>query len=194
MMAVEPRSPRAVLIADGDRDTRARYRAAFDRAAYAVHESEDGAEALGKAICHRPDLVVTETRLRRIDGFSLCQLLRDDPTTRDMAIIVVSSSANEIEMARARNVGADAVLGKPCAPETLLDAVQHLQPRNPAAVQPPVVAPPVLECPVCQSRLIYEQSHTGGVKSAPEQWDDFRCPRCGPYQYRRRTRKLKATT
>jgi CheY-like chemotaxis protein len=193
MMGTEGRMPRAVLIADGDRDTRARYRAAFDRAAYAVHESEDGAEALGKAICHRPDIVVAETRLRRIDGFSLCQLLRDDPATRDMSIIVVSSNANAIEMARAKNVGADFVLGKPCSPETLLEAAQRLRPRDSAAPPLALVTPPTLECPVCQSRLIYEQSHTGGVKSSPEQWDDFRCPKCGPYQYRRRTRRLKAT-
>src|SRR5436190_22922371 len=76
--AVKPFS--TVLIADGDAEVRAQYRAAFSQAAEAIHESEDGAEALGKAICHLPDLLVAETRLRRIDGLSLCRLLRDDPT------------------------------------------------------------------------------------------------------------------
>jgi CheY-like chemotaxis protein len=183
-----------VLIADADAEIRAQYRAAFVEAAEAVHESEDGAEALGKAICHRPDLVVAETRLRRIDGLSLCQLLRDDPTTRHVSIIVVTSASSAEELSRAQIVGADRVLQKPCTPERLLDAARDLRHdvAAPVRVALPSYTPLPLECPVCHSKLVYQKSHLGGVKNTREQWDDYECPMCGPYQYRQRTRKLKA--
>jgi hypothetical protein len=42
--------------------------------------------------------------------------------------------------------------------------------------------------------LVYRHSHTGGVNArSQEQWDYLQCSSCGPYQYRHRTRKLKAT-
>ena len=57
----------------------------------------------------------------------------------------------------------------------------------------PPMAPPALHCPSCQSLLVYEHSQTGGVNErSSEQWDYFRCVACGPYQYRHRTRKLRA--
>jgi hypothetical protein len=58
----------------------------------------------------------------------------------------------------------------------------------------PPRTPPPLICPVCNARLTYTYSHTGGVNAeSPEQWDYFQCATCGPFQYRHRTRKVKAT-
>src|SRR4051812_38298006 len=119
----------SVLIVDGDADTRALYREVFNPVAVTVEESEDGAEALGKAICLRPALVIMETRLRRIDGFSLCGLLRTEPATRSAAIIVVSSSATAADAARAIESGANEVIAKPCTPEALIAAAKAVYDR-----------------------------------------------------------------
>jgi CheY-like chemotaxis protein len=56
----------------------------------------------------------------------------------------------------------------------------------------PPSAPPALVCPVCDDPLAYEHSHVGGVSALnAEQWDYYCCGRCGPFQYRQRTRKLR---
>ena len=56
----------------------------------------------------------------------------------------------------------------------------------------PPAPPPALKCPLCDAALEYKQSHLGGVSEKhPEQWDEFVCERCGLFQYRHRTRKLK---
>lgn len=56
----------------------------------------------------------------------------------------------------------------------------------------PPSAPPSLTCPSCDAVLKYEQSYIGGVSVRhPEQWDYFTCDRCGLFQYRHRTRKLR---
>jgi CheY-like chemotaxis protein len=225
----------SVLIVDGDPDTRALYAAIFGPISRNVYEAEDGAEALGKAICHRPALIVMETYLRRIDGVALCQLLRSDPATRSASIIVLTSAASPGDHVRAIKAGANQVLVKPCTPEALIACAQQLcdvaappvqmsqpsqrLPRAPHAEVPaeataasaprkrsrsrtflreltttPPTLPPPLHCPTCDAMLIYGHSHIGGVnESIAEQWDYFRCERCGPYQYRHRTRKLRAT-
>ena len=56
----------------------------------------------------------------------------------------------------------------------------------------PPTAPPELRCASCKTLLVYEYSYVGGVRSEPpDQWDYYRCPRCGPMEYRQRTRKLR---
>lgn len=235
-MPIDPRSlplaapaPRpTVLVADADADTRALYRAIFPPHEYDVVECDDGAEALGLALARRPDLVITETHLTRIDGFELCRLLRGDPMTRTMPIVVVTTSAGSGDHARAMQAGATCVLVKPCAPEAVVAAatrvLDELQlqgegaalpasdphaaaPAAPQVFKPrrrsrgfqrhvtttPPSEPPDLRCPRCDQGLVYGHSHIGGVNAeASEQWDYFACRHCGNFQYRHRTRKLKA--
>lgn len=222
-----------ILIVDADGDTRALYRAIFPAHAYDVEECDDGAEALGSAIGRRPDLIITETHLSRIDGFALCRLLRAEPITRTVPILVVTSAAGSGDAARALQAGASQVLVKPCDPDAVVDAARRaldragqgadeatelprdgaVTERPLAAVPPPAPvkrrgrsrgfhrhittspssAPPELRCPQCDSGLVYQHSHIGGVNAqASEQWDYFNCRQCGTYQYRHRTRKLKA--
>ena len=58
----------------------------------------------------------------------------------------------------------------------------------------PSASPPALHCPVCNAGLAYQFSHIGGVSARhPEQWDYYACPSlCGTFEYRQRTRKLRA--
>jgi len=200
------------------------YRAMLDSSAYAVEECEDGAEALGKAINDKPDLVVASVRLARIDGMALCRLLRSDPATRAIKIVLLTSTSHPAETLRAKTAGADVTLEAPCTVEAIADALRQATERPDgeaaAAAQPPVqdaptaeprrrprvrtfrreqtttppLAPPALHCPACQAPLSYQHSQTGGVNDRSfEQWDYFRCQSCGPFQYRHRTRKLRAT-
>ena|SRR5438067_6076880 len=111
-----------ILIVDADPDTRLLYRTVLADVAAMVVEAADGAEAFGKAICQRPDVILTETRLGRIDGYTLCSYLRSDRTTRSSAIVVVTSAAHPAEIARATRAGADEVIVKPCLPEAVVEA------------------------------------------------------------------------
>ena len=57
----------------------------------------------------------------------------------------------------------------------------------------PPLQPPVLRCPLCDARLVYHDSHLGGVNAShPEQWDYYECPsKCGAFQHRQRTRMVR---
>jgi len=117
---------RTILVVDGDDDTREQYRQSFALAGWDVVEASDGREALTKALIRPPTLVVTETRLRFVDGYALCEILRRDRTTADVPILVVTAESRPVHIERARNAGADGVLIKPTTPEQLWTETQRL--------------------------------------------------------------------
>jgi two-component system, cell cycle response regulator DivK len=115
-----------VLICDPDVDTRGLYRESVTHAGWRVDEAEDGRDALAKALARQPALVITETRVPLLDGFTLCELLRRDSLTRQAPILVVTGDAYPLHVLRARAAGADAVLVKPCLPDRLLREMERL--------------------------------------------------------------------
>src|SRR5262245_59964493 len=110
----------SVLIVDPDSDTRLLYRTVFGEIAHSIVEAEDGAEALGKAICASPSVILTETRLRGLDGYALCQQLRREIRTRAATIVIVTATV-PVEIVRATTAGADGIVSKPCLPDALVD-------------------------------------------------------------------------
>ena len=81
------------LVAEPHDDTRALYRMCLEHSGWETLEAEDGATALSLAYSHRPTLLLTELRLPRIDGYSLINLLKRDPATAGMTIVVVTADA-----------------------------------------------------------------------------------------------------
>ncbi len=66
-----------------------------------------------------------------------------------------------------------------------------MQPRRARFTTTPDTPPPLLDCPHCQRPLVYRQTVYNGVNPL-ERWDHFDCRRCGPFEYRQRTRVIKS--
>ena len=64
--------------------------------------------------------------------------------------------------------------------------------RSPTFTSTPDTPAPQLMCPRCDSPLVYRQTVISGVQPI-ERWDYFECRKCGPFVYRDRTRKLRAS-
>jgi CheY-like chemotaxis protein len=127
--------PPLALLVDRNSDTRRMYAEFLTYAPYEIDEAEDGREALAKALTRHPDIIVTETRLPGMNGFELCDLLRRDSATQDIRILFVTADAYESDVRHAEQSGADAVLVKPCLPETLLFEIRRLLAESPDALQ-----------------------------------------------------------
>jgi two-component system chemotaxis response regulator CheY len=210
--------PKLALIAEPSVDTFNLYKTYLVPRRYVVEHAATGPEALAKALADPPDVMIVETQLPIIDGFALCALLREDPQTKRLPIVMIAADQRPFEFDRARRAGASAVLVKPCLPDVLFTELARLdeQPPRPAdthAVRSaanaharansrryeryrtttPPQAPPALRCPQCDGALQYEDSYVGGVtQKFAEQWDQFRCASgCGTFQYRHRTRRLR---
>jgi len=114
-----------ILIADPDEDNRALYHQALRAAGYAVTEASDGRAALIEALTRPPALLLIELRLPLVDGYGLCEVLRRDPGTRSVPILVVTAETGERELRRIRDAGANAVLVKPAVPDAVLREVER---------------------------------------------------------------------
>ena len=124
-----PAVVRLALLVDHDPDTRRMYAEYLAFGAWSVDQASDGREALAKAIAGRPDVIVTESRLPGISGFDLCSILKQDPATRSIPIVMVTADAFAADLQHGLTAGADAILVKPCLPETLAGEIQRLLTR-----------------------------------------------------------------
>jgi CheY-like chemotaxis protein len=208
------RAPRFVLFVDPDADTHDLYRAFLVPRGYIVEHAQEGRFALARGLASPPDILVTEARVPGIDGIALCALLRADPVTATVPVVVMTTDARPALHEAAYRAGATRVLVKPCLPDQLWRALQDIQegrytPVHRLAIEErlartrardhqryvttlPPLSPPPLRCPQCDATLAYDRSHVGGVTARfSEQWDYYRCPTgCGDFQYRHRTRKV----
>ena len=126
----DPLTSTHILVVDPDSDTRVRHAMMLRPVSTDIEEAPDGAEALGRALVRPPQLVVSETRLPRIDGYSLCRILRESPRTEGVRVLFVTSTARPSDVARAAASGADELLVKPCAPADLRATAERLLVRS----------------------------------------------------------------
>jgi CheY-like chemotaxis protein len=97
--------------------------AEFLRIDFTVVEAEDGISALEAMRATRPDIVVTDLSLPRMDGFELMAHMRADERLREVPIIALSGYSGADHEERARQAGSSLVLKKPCLPDDLARAV-----------------------------------------------------------------------
>ena len=83
---------------------------------YDVLVARDGEEALALAYAERPDLVLLDVGLPKVDGLEVCRRLRAEPETRGMTIVMLSARAAEEDRAASMAAGADDYLTKPFRP------------------------------------------------------------------------------
>lgn len=114
---------RRVLVVDDLDDTRELFAMFLRDAGYIVDEARDGEDALAAVIVHRPDAIVMDIAMPRLDGVEATRRLKEDPRTASIPIVIVTAHATKSEASRARAAGADAVLTKPCFREDLVAEV-----------------------------------------------------------------------
>lgn len=95
----------------------------LDEAGFTVEFAADGLTALERVQQLRPDIVITEVLVPRMDGLALCRSIKADATLKQTVVLVFSILAVQ---ARAREAGADAFLMKPLAEKRLVDTVREL--------------------------------------------------------------------
>ena len=87
--------------------------------------ARDGLEALARIARDRPDVVVADLDMPRLDGAELCQRIKADPETREIPVILVTSGDEAQQRARAVRAGADDVIAKPISRIALIQAVNR---------------------------------------------------------------------
>jgi two-component system phosphate regulon response regulator PhoB len=99
-------------------------------AGYEVTTAGDGAEALNKARRIQPNLVILDVMMPEIDGMEVCKLLRRDPATSSIPIIMLTAKASEVDRVLGLELGADDYVVKPFSPRELVLRVKKLLERG----------------------------------------------------------------
>ena len=119
-----------ILVVDDEPDAIELIRFNLKASGYEVLTAEDGEEALAKARKFSPDMILLDVMLPEIDGLEVCKILRRDPATASLPIIMLTAKASEIDRVLGLEFGADDYVTKPFSPRELMLRVRNLLKRK----------------------------------------------------------------
>src|SRR2546428_3893956 len=114
----------SVLVVDDDPDVARFVEVNLRSAGYEVSVASNGEEALERALELRPDLVLLDVMMPKLDGFEVAQRLRRDSRTSSSSIIMLTAKALSSDKVLGLSSGADDYIIKPCGPVELLARVK----------------------------------------------------------------------
>lgn len=91
-----------------------------------VTVASDGVEALEQIKANRPDLVVLDIVMPRMNGYEVCRRLKSDPKTQSLPVVMCSSKSEEFDRYWGMKQGADAYIAKPFHPQELVGTIKQL--------------------------------------------------------------------
>ncbi len=119
-------SKKRLLLVEDEMDLAEMVKMRLEANSYDVLTAYDGQEALDKARKEKPDLIILDLMLPKIDGYKVCRMLKFDEKYKAIPIIMFTARAQEADKKLAEEVGADAYITKPFEPQALLDKINEL--------------------------------------------------------------------
>jgi DNA-binding response OmpR family regulator len=119
-----------VLVADDDADIRDLVAFKLEQAGLEVVTVSDGQSAVETARERRPDLAVLDVSMPGLSGIDVCRMLRAEPTTAGMLIIMLTARVQEQDVEGGFRAGADDYVTKPFSPRELVSRIQALLSRT----------------------------------------------------------------
>ena len=117
---------RKVLAVDDERHIVRLIQVNLERAGYQVATAFDGPEALKKVESDKPDLIVLDVMMPRMDGFEVLKRLQANPETRGIPIVMLTAKAQDADVFRGWASGVSAYLTKPFNPLELITFVKRI--------------------------------------------------------------------
>ncbi len=118
-----------ILVVDDERDLVEIMTFRLKGAGYDVLTAYDGQEALDRARRDKPDLIILDLMLPKIDGYKVCGMLKFDTRFKKIPVILFTARAQEADRNTGKEVGADAYITKPFESQALLDKIEELLKR-----------------------------------------------------------------
>lgn len=115
-----------VLIADDEPNIVVSLEYLMRREGHAVTVARDGVAALETIRRERPDLVLLDVMMPKMNGFDVCQALRADPELASMRVLMLTAKGRETEVSKGLGLGADGYMTKPFSTKDLVAQVRLL--------------------------------------------------------------------
>jgi DNA-binding response OmpR family regulator len=118
--------PKKVLIVDDEPGIIVALQFLMEQNGYATMVAFSGEEAMEAVAQHRPNLILLDIMLPVVDGFEVCQRVRENPEWNDIRIVLVTALGSEANVTKGLDLGADAYITKPFSNADLVAKVKEL--------------------------------------------------------------------
>jgi DNA-binding response OmpR family regulator len=125
-----------ILVVDDEPDALEVLGFKLKEAGYTPIFAKDGTRAIATARSERPALIVLDLMLPEVDGLEVCKILRRDPGTAQIPILMLTARAAEMDRVIGLELGADDYVTKPFSPRELVLRIKKLLTRAKAADEP----------------------------------------------------------
>jgi DNA-binding response OmpR family regulator len=115
-----------ILVVDDERDVVELITFNLRKRGYDVIAASNGLEGLVQARRHLPDLIVLDVMMDGMDGLSVCEVLRSQPSTRSIPVILLTAAVGEIARLNGIAAGADEFMTKPFSPARLAQKIEEI--------------------------------------------------------------------
>jgi CheY-like chemotaxis protein len=91
-----------------------------------VIEAEDGGQAIDMTNAHKPDVILMDMMMPKMDGLTACHVIKSDPLTKHIPVIMVTAIGFELNIKLSQQMGATGYVTKPFSPQDLLDKIAEV--------------------------------------------------------------------
>jgi CheY-like chemotaxis protein len=131
-----------VLVVDDSLSVRKMVERALESKGLEVIAASSGVEAMERLDSAMPDLIVCDVVMPDVDGYRICELVRDHPVLSGTPVLLISGIVNSAVLDRAAQVRSSAILRKPFTADDLTRKVDELLAAQPRAAVEPAALPP----------------------------------------------------
>ena len=104
---------------------------------FEIIEAEDGRQALEQVAAKKPDVILMDLMMPKMDGLTACHIIKNDPLTKAIPIIMVTAIGFELNIRLSQQMGANGYVTKPFLPQQLLEKIIEVL-ANPLPSEQPV--------------------------------------------------------
>ena len=122
-----------ILIADDEPNIVLALELLMKREGHEIRTVGDGEAAIAAAKAFRPDLILLDVMMPKMDGYEVCQRLRADPALKDIAIVMLTAKGREVEKEKGLALGADLYITKPFSTRDVVRRVKEVLAAKPGA-------------------------------------------------------------
>ena len=119
------KTKKMVLVVDDEPNVRRLLRAMLSKT-FEVFEAEDGRQAIEMACTQKPNVILMDMMMPRMDGLTACHMLKNDLATKTIPVIMVTAIGFELNIKLSQQMGASGYVTKPFSSEGLLDKIAQV--------------------------------------------------------------------
>jgi len=116
--------PRKIMVVDDNRDSRELVVKVLKTKGYQMVEASDGEEALEKVIIEKPDLILLDISIPKIDGFEVCRRIKSQEDFKSIPVVALTAHAMKGDREKTLGVGFEGYISKPINIRELPDQVK----------------------------------------------------------------------